>query len=107
MASLTALVRNISQLEHELGQFEIQFGIKSPEFYAAMIAGELADFDALDHYRMDFIKWLSLYKTWLSLDQKYQQLIARQPVMLHLKTNLAPSYAWNSRFPSYLSAIYL
>ena len=93
MASLKELVRNMSQLERELGQFEARFGIKSPEFYAAIMAGELEAFDALDEYRMDFIRWLSLYKTWLSLDEKYQQLVTRQPVALHLKTNLALSHA--------------
>jgi len=31
-----------------------------------MNAGELAEFDALDDYRMEFIEWLALYKTWLS-----------------------------------------
>jgi hypothetical protein len=93
MATLTELVRNMSRLVEKLGEFESRFGIKSPEFYTAMMAGELEAYDALDEYRMDFIKWLALYKTWLSLDEKYQQLIARQPVALHLKTNLALTHA--------------
>jgi small ligand-binding sensory domain FIST len=54
MASLTELVRNMSQLEKEMAQFEAQFGIKSPEFYKAMMAGELEAFDALDEYRIRF-----------------------------------------------------
>ena len=45
-----------------------------------MMRGDLEAFDALDEYRMVFIEWLSLYKTWLSLDEKYRQLIDRQPV---------------------------
>ncbi len=93
MATLTELVRNMSRLEEKLGEFESRFGIKSPEFYKAMMTGELEDYDALDEYRMEFVKWLALYKTWLSLDEKYQQLIARQPIALHLKTNLALTYA--------------
>jgi hypothetical protein len=92
MATLTELVRNMSRLEKELGQFESQFGIKSPEFYTAMMTGELEDYDALDEYRMDFIKWLSLYKTWLSFEEKYRQLIARQPIALHLKANLSTAH---------------
>ncbi len=47
-----------------------------------MTRGELEEFDALDEYRMDFVEWLALYKTWLSLDGKYRQLITRQPVAL-------------------------
>ena len=39
---------------------------------------------------MDFVEWLALYKTWLSLDEKYQQLIDRQPVALQIKANLEP-----------------
>jgi len=36
--------------------------------------GDLEEFDALDDYRLQFIEWLALYKTWLSLDEKYDQL---------------------------------
>lgn len=64
----------------ELSRFEARFGVRSPDFYAAMVCGDLDEFDALDDYRMEFVEWLALYKTWLSLDDKYRQLIARQPV---------------------------
>lgn len=47
----------------------------------------------LDEYRMEFIDWLALYKTWLSLDDKYRQLIGRQPVPLQIKANLEPANA--------------
>lgn len=93
MASLNELVHNMGRLERELTEFENQFGIKSQDFYTAMMAGELEAFDALDEYRMIFIKWLALYKTWLSLDKKYRQLISRQPVALHIKANLALAHA--------------
>jgi len=42
---------------------------------------------------MEFIDWLSLYKTWLSLDEKYRQLIGRQSVPLQIKVNLEPANA--------------
>jgi hypothetical protein len=93
MTALTNLVRDLSKLEAELGRFEIMFGVKSPEFYEAMMRGDLEEFDALDEYRMEFIEWLALYKTWLSLDEKYRQLIARQPVVLQIKANLEPVHA--------------
>jgi hypothetical protein len=35
---------------------------------------------------MEFIEWLALYKTWLSLNETYQQLIARQPIAIQIKT---------------------
>jgi hypothetical protein len=75
----------MSRLETDLSRFETMFGVKSPDFYTAMTRGELEEFDALDEYRMDFVEWLALYKTWLSLDGKYRQLIARQPVALQIK----------------------
>jgi hypothetical protein len=57
------------------------------------VAGELDEFDALDDYRMEFIEWLALHKTWLSLNDKYHQLLARQPIAIQIKANLQPAYA--------------
>jgi hypothetical protein len=92
MTSLHLLLSDMSKLESALSGFETQFGVKSHEFHAAMTNGELEEFDALDEYRMQFIEWLALYQTWLSLDEKYRQLIARQPVALQIKANLSPVY---------------
>jgi len=35
---------------------------------------------------LEFIEWLSLYKMWLSLNEKYQQLVTRQPIAILIKT---------------------
>lgn len=91
--SLHDLLKDTRQLEAELGRFEVKFGVKSHDFYAAMLRGDLAEFDTLDEYRMAFIEWLALYKTWLSLDEKYRPLIARQPVAVQIKSNLERAYA--------------
>lgn len=93
MTSLNELLQDMRRLEAELGRFETRFGVRSPDFYAAMVRGDLEEFDALDDYRMEFVEWLALYKTWLSLDEKYRQLIARQPVALQIKANLEPAHA--------------
>jgi hypothetical protein len=93
MTSLAKLVQDLIKLEAELGRFETKFGVKSQEFYKAMTSGDLEEFDALDEYRMEFVEWLALYKTWLSLDDKYCQLIGRQPVVLQIKANLEPVHA--------------
>jgi hypothetical protein len=90
MTALNQLVRDLSRLEADLSRFETRFGVKSPEFYQAMMRGDLEEFDAFDDYRMEFIEWLALYKTWLSLDQKYHQVVSRQPVVLQIKANLEP-----------------
>ncbi len=93
MTSLTELIKDMNRLETELSRFEIKFGVKSQDFYAGMARGDLEEFDALDDYRMEFIEWMALYKTWLSLDEKYRQLISRQPVALQMKANLELAHA--------------
>ena len=86
--SLNELLKDLGRLESELHRFETKYGVKSQDFHEAMMRGDLEEFDALDEYRMEFIEWLALYETWLSLDKKYRQLIARQPIALQIKTNL-------------------
>ena len=92
MAALSELLRDMIQLEALLGSFEAKFGVKSQDFYATMMRGDLEEFDALDEYRMEFVEWFSLCKTWRSLDEKYRQLIERQPVALQIKANLELSH---------------
>ncbi len=86
---LKELIEDMSLIESEFMRFEKKFGVKSHEFYQAITAGELDEFDALDEYRMEFIEWLALYKTWLSLDNSYRQLIKRQPLAVQIKTAVA------------------
>lgn len=93
MSLIQTLLQDMRKLETELSRFEIRFGVLSQDFYAAMMRGDLEEFDALDEYRMEFVEWLGLYETWRSFNQKYRQLIERQPVLLQIKTNLEPSYA--------------
>jgi hypothetical protein len=86
---LLELIQDISQLEMELSRFEKKFGVKSIDFYQAITAGELDEFDALDEYRVEFIEWLALYKSLMSLNEKYRQLITRQPIAIQIKTAVA------------------
>ncbi len=94
---LTELIYDISKLDMELSNFEQKFGVKSPEFYQAITAGELEEFDALDDYRMEFIEWLSLYKMRLSLSEKYQQLVTRQPIAISIKTTVMSQHEQPTR----------
>jgi hypothetical protein len=93
MTALQDLLQDIAKLEKELRRFEAQFGVRSSDFYQAMVRGDLEEFDALDDYRMPFLEWFALYKTWLSLDTKYQQLVNRQPIAIQIKTNLEMVHA--------------
>ena len=94
---LAELIHDMSQLDMELSHFEQKFGVKSAEFYQAMNTGELEEFDALDDYRMEFIEWLSLYKMWLSLNEKYQQLVTRQTIAISIKTTVMSLYSQSTR----------
>lgn len=89
--SLTELLADMGELESRLREFEQKFGVRSQDSYQAMEQGELEEFDALDAYRMEFIEWLALYRTWLSLEEKYRQLLDRQPVAIQIKAALASS----------------
>ncbi len=88
MTTLNTLLKDMNELEAELSRFEIKFAVKSQDFYESMTRGDLEEFDALDEYRMEFVEWLALYKIWLSLNEKYRQLIGRQPVAIQIKANL-------------------
>ena len=68
---LRTLISDMSQLEVELSRFEKKFGVKSSDFYQSIMTGELDEFDALDEYRMEFVEWLALYKSWMSLGPDY------------------------------------
>jgi hypothetical protein len=68
---LTDLIPDMDRLETELEFFERRFGIKSAQSYEAMNNVELEEFDGLDDFRMKFIEWLSLYKTWRNLNESY------------------------------------
>jgi hypothetical protein len=48
--------------------------VKFKDFHDAMQRGDLGEFDALDDYRMEFVEWLALYKTWASLDERCRRL---------------------------------
>jgi hypothetical protein len=93
MTALHNLLSDMRQLESKLSDFEVQFGVRSSDFYQAIMAGDLEELDALDEYRLSFIEWLALYKTWLSLNERYHQLLSRQPVALQIKTNLEVAHA--------------
>ena len=73
---LSELLKDMGHLEVQLQRFEARFDVKSKDFYDAVLRGEIEEFDALDEYRMEFVEWLALYKTWTSVDEKYRQLVA-------------------------------
>lgn len=82
---LQDLVCEIHLLDEQLQIFEEKYGILSRDFYEAMIAGQLAEFDGEEGYHQDFLRWLGLYKTWLHRQQKYQEILSRQSIVEQLR----------------------
>ena len=62
---LHELVIEMKLLERRLSLYEEKYGILSEDFYNALMAGELAEYDEYDETRADFTRWKGIYETWL------------------------------------------
>jgi len=56
------LVIEMKLLERRLTLYEEKYGVLSEDFYAALMAGKLADYDAYDESRADFSRWKGIYE---------------------------------------------
>lgn len=75
------LVIEMKLLERRLTLYEEKYGILSEDFYAALMAGKLAEYDSYDETRADFSRWKGIYETWQRRRQVYrQQLQGRELV---------------------------
>ena len=67
------LVIEMKLLERRMTLYEEKYGVLSEDFYAALIAGELAEYDAHDETRVDFSRWKGIYETWKRRKDAYQR----------------------------------
>lgn len=83
---LEQLVREIHWIEWQLRVFEDKYGVLSRDFYEAMEAGELSEFDDGEepHFH-DFLEWHGLYKIWLRREQMYRELLHQQSLREQLR----------------------
>jgi hypothetical protein len=65
------LVIEMKLLERRLTLYEEKYGVLSADFYAALMGGRLADYDAFDESRTDFSGWKGIYETWLRRKEAY------------------------------------
>jgi len=65
------LIVEMKLLERRLTLYEEKYGVLSEDLYAALMAGELARYDAFDETRADFSRWKGIYETWLRRKQAY------------------------------------
>lgn len=67
------LVIEMKLLERRLTLYEEKYGVLSEDFYAALMAGQLADYDAYDETRADFSRWKGIFETWRRRKEAYRQ----------------------------------
>ena len=80
------LIREIHWIEWQLRSYEEKYGLLSKDFYQAMEAGQLSEFDDGESPEFaDLLKWHGLYKVWLSREQAYRDLLRQQPLPAHLR----------------------
>lgn len=65
------LVIEMKLLERRLTLYEEKYGVLNEDFYSALMAGKLEEYDAYDETRADFSRWKGIYETWLRRKQTY------------------------------------
>jgi len=57
------LVVEMKLLERRPTLYEEKYRVLTEDFYAALMSGKLAQFDAYDETRSDFSRWTGIYET--------------------------------------------
>ncbi|MFB0534314.1 MAG: hypothetical protein ACETWR_04960 [Anaerolineae bacterium] len=84
------LVVEMKLLERRLTLYEEKYGVLSEDFYAALMSGKLARYDAYDETRADFSRWKGIYETWLRRKEAYAGLIRQRDLAETLRVQ--PAY---------------
>ena len=69
------LVIEMKLLERRLTLYEEKYGVLSEDFYNALMAGKLVEYDAYDETRADFSRWKGIYETWRRRKEAYRKQI--------------------------------
>jgi hypothetical protein len=67
-------------LERRLTLYEEKYGVLSEDFYSALMAGKLAEYDVYDEMRTDFSRWKGIYETWQRRREAYRKQIKEREV---------------------------
>lgn len=67
------LVIEMKLLERRLTLYEEKYGVLSEDFYSALMAGKLSEYDAYDETRTDFSRWKGIYETWQRRREAYRK----------------------------------
>jgi hypothetical protein len=71
------LVIAMKLLERRLTLYEQKYDVLSEDFYAALMSGKLARYDAYDETRADFRRWKGIYEKWLRRKEAYTRQIQK------------------------------
>jgi len=84
------LVNEMKLLERRLTLYEEKYGVLSADFYKALMAGELEQYDEFDESRTDFSRWKGIYETWQRRKSAYDNQLGDREVALSLRVQ--PAY---------------
>lgn len=84
------LVIEMKLLERRLTLYEEKYGVLSEDFYAALMAGQLARYDAYDETRADFSRWKGVHETWMRRKKKYTEELRTRDLVTALRVQ--PAY---------------
>ena len=84
------LVIEIKLLERRLTLYEEKYGVLSADFYAALMSGKLAKYDAYDETRADFSRWKGIYETWRRRKGTYDKQLQQRDLSETLRVQ--PAY---------------
>jgi hypothetical protein len=88
--TIQELVIEMKLLERRLTLYEEKYGLLSEDFYTALMAGKLAEYDAYDETRSDFSRWKGIYQIWMRRKEAYTQQL--QQVSLDKVLRFQPAY---------------
>lgn len=84
------LVVEMKLLERRLTLYEEKYGVLSEDFYNALMAGKLAEYDVYDETRADFSRWKGIYETWKRRKEAYRRQIQEREFVEMLR--FQPAY---------------
>jgi hypothetical protein len=84
------LIVEMKLLERRLTLYEEKYGVLSEDFYTALMAGELSEYDEYDETRADFSRWKGIYETWARRKKSYRKQMQQRKLADALRVQ--PAY---------------
>lgn len=84
------LVIEMKLIERRLTLYEEKYGVLSEDFYSALMAGKLEEYDAYDETRADFSRWKGIFETWTRRKKAYTKQIQSRDLTITMR--LQPAY---------------